>query len=134
MTFNIPDYTYKIKELIKVIDGDTIDVLIDVGFYLTARKRIRFLDMDTDELHGGTDETKLRARMARERLIELLSMGELYIKTEMDETGKYGRLLGRLYAVVDGSVIDINATMVNEGYQKGNPGTIFTEDLQKFPL
>ena len=134
MTFNIPDYTYRVKEVIKIVDGDTVDVLIDLGFYLTARKRIRLLDIDTDEIRGGTDETKLRARMAADRIRELLSMGQLYIRTEMDETGKYGRLLGRFYVLDGDSMIDVNKTMVLEGYQKGNTGTVFLDELVKIPL
>lgn len=116
----IPDYTYRIKEVIRVIDGDTVDVVIDLGFYLSARKRIRFLEIDTYELRGGTDETKALARAAKDRLINLLDTldAKIYIKTEMDDTGKYGRLLGRLYVIRDndGFVYDINHILLEEGY------------------
>ena len=58
MSLRLPDYTYRVKEVIRIIDGDTVDILIDLGFYLTARKRIRMLDIDTDEVRGGTAATK----------------------------------------------------------------------------
>jgi len=116
----IPDYTYRIKEVVRVIDGDTVDVLIDLGFYLSARKRIRFLNIDTYELRGGTAETKAKGQAAKARLIELLATSDakVYIKTEMDDTGKYGRLLGRLYVIrnSDGFVIDINHVLLEEGH------------------
>ena len=120
LELNIPDYTYRITEVIRVIDGDTVDVLIDLGFYLSARKRIRFLNIDTYEMRGGTDETKALARAAKARLEELLATpdAKVYIKTEMDDTGKYGRLLGRLYVIrnSDGFIIDINHVLLEEGF------------------
>ncbi len=120
LELNIPDYTYRIKEVIRVIDGDTVDVMIDLGFYLSARKRIRFLNIDTYELRGGTPETKALAQAAKARLIELLATpdAKVYIKTEMDNTGKYGRLLGKLYVIrnADGFIIDINYVLLEEGF------------------
>jgi len=119
MEFEIPTYTYRVKNVVRVVDGDTVDIDIDLGFYLTARKRIRMLDIDTDELRGGTIETKARANMAKERLEVLLSTGDVYIKTKMDATGKYGRLLGTFYVVVNSLAVDINAKLVAEGFEKG---------------
>ena len=120
LELNIPDYTYRITEIIRVIDGDTVDVLIDLGFYLSARKRIRFLNIDTYELRGGTPETKALGQAAKARLIELLATPDtkIYIKTKMDDTGKYGRLLGKLYVIrnSDGFIIDINHVLLEEGF------------------
>lgn len=129
MAFHVPDYIYRVT-LDRVIDGDTIDVHIDLGFKMSAFKRLRLLEIDTDEKRGGTAATKLRAKMAQARITELLGMGEIYIKTKMDATGKYGRLLAWPF-VKDGEddVIDINATLVLEGYQKGGTGTEFTDEL-----
>lgn len=115
-----PNYVYRVKEVLRVIDGDTVDLDLDVGMYITVRKRIRFLNIDTYELRGGTDETKTLARAAKTRLEELLSTpdSKVYIKTKMDNTGKYGRLLGKLYVIhdSDGSVIDINQVLLEEGF------------------
>ena len=120
LELNIPDYTYRIKEVVRVIDGDTVDVMIDLGFYLTARKRIRYLNIDTYEIRGGTAETKALGKAAKARLIELLATpdAKVYIKTEMDDTGKYGRLLGKLYVIrnADGFIIDINHVLLEEGF------------------
>lgn len=132
--FKLPTYVYHVKEVLRVIDGDTVDIIIDLGFYTTVRKRIRMLEIDTDELRGGTVDTKLRANLAKDRLIVLLDSGDLYIQTKMDTTGKYGRLLGKFYIVNGDNVIDVNATLVEEGYEKGGTGTSFTERLKNFFL
>lgn len=141
--FQKPDYTYRVvrisKEVSKehesprVIDGDTVDVLIDLGFYSTIRKRVRLLDIDTDELRGGTEATKERAKAAKLRIEDLLSIGQIYVQTEMDAEGKYGRLLGRLFVEIDypmtehssemiggqTTIINVNQTLIDEGFMKG---------------
>lgn len=115
-----PSYIYRVKEVIRVIDGDTADVLIDVGFYTSMRKRLRFLDIDTSELRGGTTATKEHARAAKERLIELLDDAvKVYVKTKMDATGKYGRLLAYLFIEdAKGKILNVNTILMEEGYDK----------------
>lgn len=134
MTFTLPNYVYRVPEVVRVIDGDTVDIIIDMGFHTTILKRIRMTDIDTDELRGGTVETKKRANMAKERLEKLLASGDVYIQTQMDKTGKYGRLLGKFYVVQGETVIDVNVTLVEEGYEKGNIGTTFMENVKSFLL
>lgn len=120
MTVKIPDYTYRVLEVVRVIDGDTVDVVIDLGFHISVLKRIRFLNIDTYELRGGTPETKARAQQAKQRLIELLSANNsrIYVRTHMDETGKYGRLLGQLFVwnTQDDTITDINQVLLEEGF------------------
>jgi micrococcal nuclease len=138
--FNTPDYTYRVIKITRevseehqsprVIDGDTVDVLIDLGFFSTIRKRVRLLDIDTDELRGGTDEEKERARAAKLRIEELLSQGDVFVRTNMDAEGKYGRVLGRFFVktktqgTMEASsvevVIDVNKTLKEEGFEKGS--------------
>jgi len=126
--FRFPDYTYR-ASLIRVIDGDTVDVWIDLGCYTYKRARLRLKDIttsrseyfDTDELRRGSEEEKQRGREARDRMIELLTVGDLYIKTIMDAKGKYGRLLAHLYIVEDAEhVIDVINTMVANHHEKGS--------------
>ena len=133
--FRFPDYTYR-ATLIGVIDGDTIDVWLDLGCYTYKRARLRLKDItthrsdyfDTDELRRGSEEEKQRGREARERMMLLLTMGELYVKTMMDAEGKYGRLLAHLYIMEDAEhVIDIINTMVHNGHEKGMTGEYNTE-------
>ncbi len=134
MGFQKPDFTYRILKIAKeispdhesprVIDGDTVDIMIDVGFYTFLRKRVRMVEIDTDELRGGTIATKERARAAKLRLIELLGAENLYIQTKMDGTGKYGRILGTFYIELeDGTFQNVNQTLVDEGFEKGEENT-----------
>lgn len=120
MQFTVPDYTYRVKEVVKVVDGDTVDVIIDLGFHINVLKRIRFSRIDTYELRGGTDETKSLARDARDRVIDLLSGPNktIYIRTEMDETGKYGRLLGTLFVLdqQEDILTNVSDVLLEEGY------------------
>lgn len=133
--FRFPDYTYR-ATLLRVIDGDTVDVWIDLGCYSYQYRRLRLKDItthrseyfDTDELRRGSDEEKQRGREARERLSELLGMGDMYVKTMMDAEGKYGRLLAHLYIVEDVEhVIDVINTMVHNGHEKGMTGEYNTQ-------
>jgi micrococcal nuclease len=120
MNITIPDYTYKVLEVVKVIDGDTVDVIIDLGFHINILKRIRFLEIDTYEMRGGTAETKALANQAKDRLVELLTgpRKQVYIRTQMDDTGKYGRLLGKLFVLdqEDDVMTDVNQVMLAEGF------------------
>lgn len=121
MAFSIPNYTYRV-ELVRVIDGDTIDVDIDLGFNIRAQKRLRFLDIDTSELRGGTEESKAHARAARDRVQELLgSAHKIYVQTVMDSTGKYGRLLAHIWyesPTMTQIPVCLNEQLIQEGFQK----------------
>ena len=104
-------YEYAIKEVLKVVDGDTIDVLIDLGFDLTKKERIRLAGIDTPESRTRNLEEKKMGLEAKEYLQNKLdNCNDLRVKTEKD--GKYGRMLGWLH----GNDEDINRIMVIKGY------------------
>lgn len=116
--FNKPDYTYRVT-LVRVIDGDTIDVMVDLGMYQYVRKRLRFINLDTEELRDRDAIRREGARKATERLTEILSSADtIYIQTVMDSTGKYGRLLANVWVENEGVVTDVNNQMIVEGFQK----------------
>jgi len=127
----LPSYRYRVKEIVRVIDGDTVDVIIDLGFNILTKERIRLIGIDTDELRGGTMETKIRANAASKRIEELLNMGDVIVETEKDKTGKYGRMLGRffVYSPKGDKFIDVSRTLLTEGYEKGGTGINFNEKL-----
>tara|TARA_Y100001951_G_C11143735_1_gene185126 strand:- start:13 stop:399 length:387 start_codon:yes stop_codon:yes gene_type:complete len=108
-------YTYKAK-LDRVVDGDTIDAHIDLGFDITIHKRIRLAGIDTPESRTRDLEEKKRGLAAKDRLIELLGKGSLVVESR--EVGKYGRVLGVLvvYPKNLDLPININDTLVKEGY------------------
>ena len=108
-------YTYKIKKINRVIDGDTIDVAIDLGFYITLNQRVRLKDIDAAETRTKDLAEKAEGLAAKEWLEKELSQpGEWIIETLKDD--KYGRILGIIYLV--GEPVTVNERMLNEGVAK----------------
>ena len=105
-------YTYKAK-LDRVIDGDTIDANINLGFDITIHKRIRLTGIDTPESRTRDLEEKARGLASKARLTELLGEGDFILESR--EVGKFGRVLGTLYTISEES-ININDKLVEEGY------------------
>ncbi|MCK5307097.1 MAG: thermonuclease family protein [Zetaproteobacteria bacterium] len=114
-------YEYKVKEVIKVVDGDTVDVLIDLGFCTYQMHRVRLTGIDAPETRTKDLEEKARGlgtkKWLEDRLtnVFLHNASELWIKTELDKRGKYGRVLGTLLDYHMGRKCDINREMVNRG-------------------
>ena len=112
-------YTYKIK-LDRVIDGDTIDAYIDLGFDVSVKKRIRFMGINTPESRTRDLEEKARGLAAKDRLKNLLEGAKIIQLTSLG-VGKYGRCLGELYIdVVDGkekmTLENVNELLIKEGH------------------
>ena len=104
-------YEYKIKEVVKVVDGDTVDIVIDLGFDLTKKERVRLAGIDAPESRTKDLEEKKLGLDAKEFLIRRLDDCDgLIIKTEKE--GKYGRILGWLFCKEQ----NINKEMVSRGY------------------
>tara|TARA_R100000234_G_scaffold119793_1_gene103798 strand:+ start:1233 stop:1592 length:360 start_codon:yes stop_codon:yes gene_type:complete len=107
-------YTYKAK-CTRVVDGDTIDANIDLGFDITIHKRIRLAGIDSPESRTRDLEEKKKGLASKDRLIELIEKGDLIVESK--EVGKYGRVLGTLHIQQeDSEPININDTLVKEGY------------------
>ena len=112
-------YTYNI-ELLRVVDGDTIDAKIDLGFDVSIKKRVRFLGVDTPESRTRDLEEKARGLAAKERVKELLE-GANTIQLNSHGVGKYGRCLGELSVdKIDGkeclTLVSINELLIKEGH------------------
>ena len=113
-------YNFRVTEIVKVLDGDTIDVLIDLGFDLYKKERVRIAGGDTPEKRTRDLEEKalgLDATYWMKKHLEDTIAGdeELTIRTELKGgTGKYGRLLGWLY--VGDATVSLNEQMITEGY------------------
>ena len=91
-------YEYKFRTN-RVIDGDTVDGTIDLGFGIYAKKRVRLIGIDAPEIRTKDKATKEKGRLAKKRLTALLRHGQkqaegLIITTTLDKTGKFGRVLG----------------------------------------
>ena len=112
-------YTYKI-ELVRVIDGDTIDAYIDLGFNIKVKKRIRFMGINTPESRTRDLEEKAKGLAAKDRLKAILE-GANTIQLVSHGVGKYGRVLGELHVdVVDGkehlTMVNVNELLIKEGH------------------
>ena len=113
-------YNFRVIEINRVVDGDTIDVTIDLGFDLYKKERVRVAGIDTPEKRTRDLEEKKLGIDATNWLKEQLEStiagdDELSIRTELDGgVGKYGRLLGWLY--VGDSNVSLNEQMIEEGY------------------
>ena len=113
-------YNFRVTKIKKVVDGDTIDVVIDLGFDLTKTERVRIAGVDTPEKRTRDLEEKALGLDAtnwlKEKLTETIKGDEeLTIRTELKGgVGKYGRLLGWLY--VGDSELSLNKQMIAEGY------------------
>ena len=114
-------YNFRVTEIVKVLDGDTIDVLIDLGFDLFKKERVRIAGVDTPEKRTRDLEEKalgIDATNWLKKKLEDTIAGEgdeLTIRTELvGGMGKYGRLLGWLYVGED--TVSLNEQMITEGY------------------
>ena len=113
-------YNFRVTEINRVVDGDTIDVTIDLGFELYKKERVRIAGVDTPEKRTRDLEEKalgIDATNYLKKKLEDTIAGddELTIRTELKGgMGKYGRLLGWLYIGED--VVSINEQMIAEGY------------------
>ena len=106
-------YEYEIKEIVKIIDGDTIDVVFDLGFSLFKKERVRLAGIDTPESRTRDPEEKILGLEAKDRLTVMLeSASSLVCRTEKE--GKYGRILGWIHA--DGAETTLNQILIDTGY------------------
>ena len=128
-------YNFRVTEITKVLDGDTIDVTIDLGFDLFKKERVRIAGVDTPEKRTRNLEEKALGVDATNWLKEKLEStlagdDELTIRTELvGGVGKYGRLLGWLY--VGESNVSLNEQMITEGYAWEYDGGTKQKDFEQ---
>ncbi len=122
-------YEYYVKKVENVVDGDTIDVLIDLGFDILFASRVRLAGIDTPESRTRDLKEKALGLESKEYLKKHLKDAKsIIIKTEkMNSTEKFGRILGWLY--VNGETISVNDMMINDGYAWGYMGDAKVKDF-----
>ena len=112
-------YIYRAK-LERVVDGDTIDALIDVGFDIWVKKRIRYMGLDTWESRTRNLEEKKLGLAAKERnrqLLEEVSNKSGFFRLKSYGVGKYGRVLGEIFIMDENdNTICINNQLISEGH------------------
>ena len=119
-------YNFRVTKIDRVLDGDTIDVTIDLGFELYKKERVRIAGVDTPEKRTRNLEEKALGLDATDWLKDKLEGAisgddDLVIRTELvGGTGKYGRLLGWCY--IGDSTVSLNEMMIEEGYAHAYDG------------
>ena len=123
-------YEYFVKEVKNVVDGDTIDVIIDLGFDILFASRVRLAGIDTPESRTTDKAEKALGIEAKEYLKKHLKDAKsVVIRTEkMDSSEKYGRILGWVY--VNGESESVNNKMINDGYAWGYLGETKIKDFE----
>jgi len=116
-------YEYGFK-LDRVVDGDTVDGTIDLGFGISVKKRIRLLGINAPETRLQRkikDETARIAEKelglrAKDKLSDMLHDRKIIIQTKLDKTGKFGRVLGTLLIEQSEEKLNINEFLLSKGY------------------
>ena len=123
-------YEYFVKEVKNVVDGDTIDVIIDLGFDILFSSRVRLAGIDTPESRTTDKAEKALGLESKEYLKKHLKDAKsIVIKTEkMNSSEKFGRILGWLY--VNKDTVSVNDKMINDGYAWGYLGETKIKDFE----
>jgi micrococcal nuclease len=127
-------YNFRVTKIDRVVDGDTIDVTIDLGFDLYKKERVRVAGVDTPEKRTRDKEEKAlgidATNWLKDKLTETIKGDEeLIIRTELKGgVGKYGRLLGWLY--IGDADISLNEQMITEGYAWSYDGGTKQKDFE----
>jgi micrococcal nuclease len=123
-------YEYFVEEVKNVVDGDTIDVVIDLGFDILFASRVRLAGIDTPESRTTDKAEKVLGIEAKEYLKKQLKDAKsVVIRTEkMNSSEKYGRILGWVY--VNGESESLNNKMINDGYAWGYLGETKVKDFE----
>ena len=104
-------FEYKAK-LIKVIDGDTIDAEIDLGFDVFVKKRVRLYQIDAPETRTRDKKEKILGKQAKKRLLEILNLNKGIFVLKSYGIGKFGRCLGEIFV----NNASVNKILLNEGH------------------
>jgi micrococcal nuclease len=122
-------YEYRVKQVLKIVDGDTIDVDIDLGFDISFTQRVRLAGIDTPESRTTDKKEKALGLEVKQRLKDILSKSSsVVIRTEKpDSTEKYGRILGWLF--IDGAEKSVNEALIADGYAWGYMGETKIKDF-----
>ncbi len=124
-------YEYRVKQVVKVVDGDTIDVVIDLGFDISYTSRVRLAGIDTPESRTTDAREKILGVEVKEYLKKALEGAtDIVIRTEkVDSSEKYGRILGWLF--VNKETGSLNMQLVNKGYAWSYDGGTKKKDFEE---
>jgi micrococcal nuclease len=119
------EFVYRVSSLEKVVDGDTIDVTLDLGFDVCTRQRVRLIGIDTPESRTSNTEEKVFGLLSKKKLKEWCLKAiesekddiEIELRCpERDSRGKFGRILAEVWVSEGGQWTNVNKWMCDEGY------------------
>ena len=127
MSYSQPpcQFKYRVSSIEKIVDGDTVDVNIDLGFDVCTKQRVRLLGIDTPESRTSDKEEKKYGLLSKQKLKEWCLKAVASDKDdidielrcpEADSRGKFGRVLGEVWVSEDGQWTNVNKWMCDEGY------------------
>jgi micrococcal nuclease len=124
-------YEYRVKKVTGVVDGDTIDVELDLGFNISYSQRVRLAGIDTPESRTKDKMEKALGLESKQRLKDVLAKAQLIvIRTELpDSSEKYGRILGWIF--IDGAEQSVNEALVADGYAWGYLGDTKVKNFEE---
>ena len=124
-------YEYRVKQVLKVVDGDTIDVIIDLGFDVSFTSRVRLAGIDTPESRTTDAREKILGLEVKDYLKKALDGAtDIVIRTEKaDSSEKYGRILGWLF--INRQTDSLNTELVNKGYAWTYDGGTKSKDFEE---
>jgi micrococcal nuclease len=124
-------YEYRVKKVTGVVDGDTIDVELDLGFNISYSQRVRLAGIDTPESRTTDKKEKALGLESKQRLKDVLSKAQVVvIRTELpDSSEKYGRILGWIF--IDGAEKSVNEALVADGYAWGYLGDTKVKNFEE---
>ena len=117
--------------LIKIVDGDTLDADIDLGFSVWVRKRVRLVNIDTWESRTRDKEEKKRGLAAKARLKELIKENKNQFILISHGLGKFGRVLGEILLDDDRNVNDILIVLLNQFYNDTSNYWLWCKSIKK---
>ena len=111
-------HVYRIASIVKVVDGDTVDVVLDLGFSISVKQRVRLYGIDTPESRTLDVVEKKYGLLSKKKLTELCSKAsEMQLRCPTsDSREKFGRILGELWVFNNGEWINANQWLCDEGY------------------
>jgi micrococcal nuclease len=123
-------FEYYVKQVTNVVDGDTIDVVIDLGFDISFTSRVRLAGIDTPESRTKDKAEKTLGLESKKYLADRIKAAKnVVIRTEkINSSEKFGRILGWLY--LDGESNSINHEMIEKGYAWGYLGDTKVKDFE----
>lgn len=119
-------FEYAIQKIDRIVDGDTIDVIIDLGFSVTTKQRIRLNGIDTPEANSKNEVERILAIEAKAFVTQwMVEHQNLKIRTIKDD--KYGRMLGEVFSI--DNLVSLNEQMIRLGYAWSYDGGTKTKDF-----